>query len=52
MLAENTDMSVYSPDSPMGIAIMGSKIGESVSYTAPNGKTLTVKIVSVKHFEG
>ena len=46
-MAENTDMSVYSPDSPMGIAIMGAKIGESVSYTAPNGKTLTVKIVSV-----
>jgi transcription elongation GreA/GreB family factor len=51
-MAENTDMSVYSPDSPMGIAIMGAKIGESVSYTAPNGKTLTVNIVSVKHFEG
>ena len=51
-MAENTDMSVYSPDSPMGIAIMGAKIGESVSYTAPNGKTLTVKIVSVKNFEG
>ncbi len=50
-MAENTDMSVYSPDSPMGIAIMGAKIGESVSYTAPNGKTLTVKIVSVKHFD-
>jgi len=50
-MAENTEMSVYSPDSPMGIAIMGAKIGESVSYTAPNGKTLTVKIVSVKHFE-
>jgi transcription elongation factor GreA len=50
-MAENTDMSVYSPDSPMGIAIMGTKIGESVSYTAPSGKTLTVKIVSVKHFE-
>jgi transcription elongation factor GreA len=50
-MAENTDMSVYSPDSPMGIAIMGAKIGESVSYSAPNGKTLTVKIVSVKHFE-
>lgn len=51
-MAENTDMSVYSPDSPMGLAIMGAKIGESVSYTAPNGNTLTVKIVSVKHFEG
>ena len=50
--AENTDLDVYSPDSPMGNAIMGAKIGETVSYTAPTGKVLTVKIVSVKHFEG
>jgi transcription elongation factor GreA len=51
-MAENTDLTVYSPDSPMGNAIMGAKIGETVSYTAPTGKVLTVKIVSVKHFEG
>ena len=51
-MAENTDLTVYSPDSPMGIAIMGAKIGESVSYTAPTGKELTVKIIAVKHFEG
>jgi transcription elongation factor GreA len=51
-MAENTDLTVYSPDSPMGTAIMGSKIGESVSYTAPTGKELTVKIIAVKHFEG
>lgn len=51
-MAENTELTVYSPDSPMGNAIIGAKIGETVSYTAPNGKTLTVKIVSVKHFEG
>ena len=51
-MAENTDLTVYSPDSPMGNAIMGAKIGETVSYTAPTGKVLPVKIVSVKHFEG
>ena len=51
-MAENTELTVYSPDSPMGNAIMGAKIGETVSYTAPTGKLLTVKIVSVKHFEG
>ncbi len=51
-MAENTDLTVYSPDSPMGNAIIGAKIGESVSYTAPTGKELTVKIVAVKHFEG
>ncbi len=51
-MAENTDLTVYSPDSPMGNAIVGAKIGESVSYTAPTGKELTVKIIAVKHFEG
>ncbi len=51
-MAEDTDLTVYSPDSPMGNAIIGAKIGESVSYTAPTGKELTVKIVAVKHFEG
>jgi transcription elongation factor GreA len=51
-MAENTDLNVYSPDSPMGSAIMGAKIGASVSYSAPTGKTMTVKIISVKHFEG
>ena len=51
-MAENTELTVYSPDSPMGSAIMGAKIGETVSYTAPTGKLLTVKIVAVTHFEG
>jgi transcription elongation factor GreA len=51
-MAENTELTVYSPDSPMGNAIMGAKIGETVSYTAPTGKVLTVKIVAVGHFEG
>jgi transcription elongation factor GreA len=51
-MAENTELTVYSPDSPMGNAIMGAKIGETVSYTAPTGKLLTVKIVAVTHFEG
>ena len=51
-MAENTDLTVYSPDSPMGNAIMGAKIGDTISYTAPTGKVLTVKIVAVTHFEG
>ncbi len=51
-MAENTELTVYSPDSPMGNAIMGAKIGDTVSYTAPTGKVLTVKIVAVTHFDG
>ncbi|NBW73543.1 MAG: transcription elongation factor GreA [Microbacteriaceae bacterium] len=51
-MADNTDLTVYSPDSPLGNAIMDAKIGETVEYKAPTGKTITVKILAVKHFNG
>jgi transcription elongation factor GreA len=35
---------VYSEKSPLGSAVMGAKIGETVSYTAPNGKAISVEI--------
>ena len=40
------DIDVYSPTSPLGEAINGKKAGEEASYQAPNGKTITVKILS------
>lgn len=51
-MADNTDLTVYSPDSPLGNAIIDTKIGETVEYLAPNGKTFSVKIIAVKHFSG
>jgi transcription elongation factor GreA len=39
-------VSVLSPASPLGLALMGHKVGEIVAYEAPNGR-LTVEIVSV-----
>lgn len=45
-----TDESVenaVSPQSPMGAAVLGGKVGDVVSYEAPNGKTITVKILRV-----
>ncbi|MCL3776851.1 MULTISPECIES: transcription elongation factor GreA [unclassified Actinomyces] len=39
---------VFSPDAPLGRALMGHKAGETVSYEAPNGKRITAEIVSVK----
>ena len=38
------DLSVYSEKSPLGSAVMGAKIGDTVSYTAPNGKEIKVEI--------
>ncbi len=41
------DIEVYSPDSPIGSAIMGKKIGEKLDVHLPNGKTIQVKILDV-----
>ncbi len=39
--------SVYSPQSPLGAAVLGAKVGHEVRYTAPNGKELMVVVVKV-----
>ena len=44
------DHTVYSPESPLGSAILGKSKGDTASYEAPNGKTLTVEIVDAKPF--
>lgn len=44
------DHTVYSPESPLGSAILGKSRGDSASYEAPNGKTVTVEIVDAKPF--
>ncbi|MEY4079233.1 MAG: hypothetical protein RIS80_1002 [Actinomycetota bacterium] len=51
-IAEGTDLTVYSPDSPIGKTILGHKVGEELSYLAPNGRQISVKIIAVEHFNG
>jgi transcription elongation factor GreA len=41
---------VFSPESPLGSAILGAKVGDQVSYTAPTGKELQVEIVEAKPY--
>lgn len=36
---------VYSPKSPLGSAINGKKVGQTATYTLPNGRSLSVEIV-------
>lgn len=50
--AQDVDVEVLSERSPLGAAIVGKKAGDSVSYTAPNGKSISVEIVEVKPFTG
>ena len=40
-------VSVVSPASPLGQALVGHGAGDTVQYQAPNGSAFTVKIVSV-----
>ena len=49
-IAGTTGLSVYSPESAMGSAIMGSKPGDTVTYQAPNGRDITVEVVGVEPF--
>jgi len=39
------DIQVFSPQSPLGSALIGARVGDTVSYQAPNGKQLQVVIV-------
>ena len=41
-------LDVISPASPMGSAIIGAGIGDTLSYESPAGGTLTVQIVSLE----
>ena len=46
----DADLDVYSEGSPLGVAIMGLKVGDETSYLAPNGKSIPVKIVKVETY--
>ena len=46
----DSELDVYSEKSPLGAAIIGMKVGESSSYTAPSGKSIAVEIVAVETY--
>jgi transcription elongation factor GreA len=45
------DLTVYSPQSPMGSAIAGKRRGDTIEFDAPNGKKLEVEIVDAVPFK-
>ena len=45
-----SDLDVYSEGSPLGTAIIGLKVGDETSYTAPNGRSITVEILKVETY--
>jgi transcription elongation factor GreA len=46
------DLDVYSEKSPLGAAILGAQVGDQVSYAAPNGRQLSVRVISAAPFTG
>ena len=44
------DVDVYSEKSPLGAAVLGAKVGDTVTYTAPNGKAIKVAILEAQNF--
>lgn len=51
-VAGDGGLDIYSPQSPLGRAIDGKKIGDDATYELPNGKKATVRITEVKPHEG
>jgi transcription elongation factor GreA len=43
---------VYSPKSPLGAAIMGKKVGETATYSLPNGRSASVEILEAVPYGG
>lgn len=48
----DSELDVYSEASPLGRAILGLRPGDSTSYTAPNGKTISVDIIEANPYSG
>jgi transcription elongation factor GreA len=51
-IAGDSDLDVFSEQSPLGAAILGLKVGSSTSYTTPGGKDIAVEIHAVETWEG
>jgi len=50
-LSDGDTLDVYSPESAMGAAINGKTKGDTVTYTAPNGKELSVTIIDAEPYK-
>lgn len=44
------DVDVYSEKSPLGAAVLGAKVGQTVTYTAPTGKQIQVAVLEAQPY--
>ncbi|EFV12710.1 transcription elongation factor GreA [Segniliparus rugosus] len=50
--AQSGKLEVYSPNSPLGGALLDAKVGETREYTVPNGAVVKVTLVSAEPYHG
>lgn len=48
---DNADLETYSEQSPLGAAVVGAAEGETRTYTAPNGREISVTIVKAEPYD-
>ena len=46
------NLEIYSAQSPLGKALTGKRIGETATYETPNGRTMTVELLSAAPYSG
>lgn len=51
-ISSTTDLTVYSPESALGSAILDHKPGDKVTYLAPSGAKIKVTVVALQPFAG
>ena len=51
-IAGDSDLDVFSTQSPLGTAILGLMVGQKTSFTAPNGKEIAVEVTQVATWDG
>ncbi|GAA4371761.1 transcription elongation factor GreA [Agromyces bauzanensis] len=51
-IAGDSELDVFSEQSPLGAAILGLKVGDATSYTAPNGREIAVQVTGVETWGG
>lgn len=51
-VAAVTDLTVYSPESALGRAILGTSVGQTVTYQTPAGSEIKVTVTGLAPFTG
>lgn len=51
-IATTTELTVYSPESALGQAILGARPGQTVTYSAPSGADIKVTVTRLESYSG